>query len=363
MLSSAPTNVGICSASFFCMAVISDELSIMNRMSTLRSLAAVAVLAMAAISVSAAGRSGEAHETSSAQAKPPSQASRRVRPAPTEVRQRRIDHRRALRRLRRRASRNATSNVRLQAPGPEAPTSQPPSFNPLVVPSDRAARTASARIRSDAPTVSDPGAGVARQNMAAAAGGSTPGAAAVYRAPLQVVADHGGQIGEHSRVAGAADRGRDAVGAKFFHQLGDADGRLAGAAVARAARMLDLRPQLVRAHVLSAHRRDPVHRVGRRRRDDGSDEDLAVGIGLERLEAAHQGGHRRQQPVGVERFAVRQAQGRCGRCPLARRSALCPAAGSIAEDRRPGHGTGGRTRCTDTWPSGRARCSCCSARR
>src|SRR5580692_9717848 len=145
--------VGIWNASFFCMPFISDELSIMNRMSTFRSPALASALVIAASSVSTgAPRSGGAHDPVSARATQPARQADRRELAATGPRQFGRDARRALRRRRRPAIRNAKSNVGLQALGPEPPMSQPPLVNPLCgLPEEREPPAPASPLRPSPP--------------------------------------------------------------------------------------------------------------------------------------------------------------------------------------------------------------------
>ena len=124
---------------------------------------------------------------------------------------------------------------------------------------------------------------------------------------LEAIANFASQAAEQAGVAGAgiADRRRDAVIAEFFHQLSDTDGQFAPELPSLEPQECSICwPELAQPQVLSAHRGDPVHRAGRRRSDDGTHEDSTVGMSLERLDAAHQRAHRRQEPVRQEPVGV-----------------------------------------------------------
>ena len=135
---------------------------------------------------------------------------------------------------------------------------------------------------------------------------------------------------------------------KWPHELVDAHGGIREAAVGGRAGMLDHRPGARRGaagRILGA-RRLPAHHVGRRRAGDRGDHDLTV-VGLERLDAVRGAAHREEITFLVVGLAAgvadRMRSGRCwGRCGSGGRGCPC-------RRRR-----GGRTRCSGSWPAGRA---------
>src|SRR5580692_76538 len=106
-------------------------------------------------------------------------------------------------------------------------------------------------------------------------------APATLRTGLDELTDLGGERAQHPPEAGVADRSEHAVG-EGVGELGDADGRIAEAAVGRMLRrrrvdvgadgpagVHDVRPELARLGVLTAQLRRPDNAVRRGRCRDG----------------------------------------------------------------------------------------------